>query len=82
MPIQLRVLLTVLQVLVPMNMSRELPLYGGVRVSVVMRVGVQSALRGLVVVSLVHQRFESQEYRRIPAQSFYVGVAVKSTRRK
>ena len=55
MPVQLLVLLTVLQVLVPMNMSRELPLYGGVRVSVVVRVGAEGALLHLVVVSLVHE---------------------------
>jgi hypothetical protein len=81
MPIQPLVLLTVLQVSVPVNMSRELPLYGGVRVSVVVRVGVQGALLHLVVVSLVHRhiRVRSQEWRRIPAQSFYDGVAMTST---
>jgi len=55
MPVQLLVLLTVLQVSMPVNMSRELPLYGGVRVSVVVRVGAEGALLHLVVVSLVHE---------------------------
>ena len=55
MPIQLLVVLTVLQVSVPMNMSRELPLCWGVSVSVVVTVGVWGAILRLVVVSLVHQ---------------------------
>ena len=67
MPIQLLVVLTVFPVSVPMNMSRELPLYGGARVSVVVRVGVPGALRGLVVVSLVHQHIRVSSRKSIDA---------------